>query len=87
MVARINQVVLSAALQDTAPFLFQQWLVRNNRMRNKDHITSPNSSAAGFRAESMMAGLVESNLIDASDPNPIQHLGTQDVKSFNNQDM
>ena len=56
-------------------------------MRNKDRITSPNSSTAGFRVESMMAGLVESSLIDVSDPNPIQHLGTQDAKNFNNQDM
>jgi hypothetical protein len=70
------------------PYVFPQWVVRENIVRPTDDLTSSpgmqGHTSAGFQADSVGYGTIQENVIDVLDPNPIHRFFVGTVKCFNN---
>jgi len=70
------------------PYMFRHLVFRENIVRHLDSVPSTPSAVegatVGLRIDSVDGALIQENIIDVEDPNPIQYLHSQNVKSFNN---
>lgn len=72
---------------NVTPFTYPQMVIRENLMRRVDGAISipvQGNLPVGVRVYSVEKGIIQENIIDLDDANPIQHLHSKDVKSFNN---
>jgi hypothetical protein len=70
-----------------APFLFNQWIIRENLIRHVDGKVSTSDVSKGTRVKGVNGLLIQENLVDVESPTPLEHLNSENVVPFNNQRM